>query len=170
MGNSAGVRRDFDTLEKRRFQAIRQFEQGRNQFEIARQVKVGRKTAARWVLQYRARGKPALQKAGRAGRKPRLNEKQHQQLSKLLLAGPERLGYETPLMTWPRVVHLIGQQFGVRYHEGPVWKLLVHPGWGPQRPMGRAGERNQERSNLGRRRARRPLKSVPGRAHAAFHR
>ena len=144
MGNPAGVRRDFDALEKRRFQAIRLFEQGRNQSEIARQVNVVRQTVGRWVQQYRAQGRRALRKAGRAGRKPRLNEKQRHQLKRLLLAGPERLGYETPLWTCPRVAHLIEQQFGVRYHEGHVWKILVRLGWSPQRPVGRARERNEE--------------------------
>src|SRR6266852_5634942 len=144
MGNPAGVRRDFDALENRRFQAIRLWERGQNQSEIARQLRVVRQTVARWVQQYRAQGRSALRKAGRAGRKPRLNEKQRQQLTKLLLAGPERLGYETPLWTCPRVAHLIEQQFGVRYHEGHVWKLLVRLGWSPQRPMGRARERSEE--------------------------
>jgi hypothetical protein len=46
MGNPVGVRRDFDALENRRFQAIRLFEQGRNQSVIARQVKVVRQTVA----------------------------------------------------------------------------------------------------------------------------
>src|SRR2546427_3858086 len=104
MGNPAGVRRDFDALEKRRFQAIRLWERGQNQSEIARQLRVGRQSVARWVQQYRAQGKSALRKAGRAGRKPRLSEKQRQQLEKLLVAGPERLGYETrcgPVPGWP---------------------------------------------------------------------
>jgi transposase len=144
MGNPAGVQRDFNALEKRRFQAIRLWERGRSQSEIARQLRVVRQTVARWVQQYRAQGKSALQKAGRAGRKPRLSEKQRQQLKKLLLAGPERLGYETPLWTCPRVAHLIEQEFGVRYHEGHVWKILVGLGWSPQRPTGRARERNEE--------------------------
>jgi transposase-like protein len=56
MGNPAGVRRDFDLLEKRRFRAIRLFEQGRNQSEIARRVKVVRQTVARWVQQFVPRG------------------------------------------------------------------------------------------------------------------
>ena len=144
MGNPAGVRRDFDALEKRRFQAIRLWERGQNQSEIARQLRVVRQSVARWVQQYRAQGRRALRKAGRAGRKPRLSQKQRHQLKKLLLAGPERLGYETPLWTCPRVAHLIEQQFGVRYHEGHVWKLLVRLGWSPQRPVGRARERDQE--------------------------
>ena len=144
MGNPAGVRRDFDALENRRFQAIRLWERGQNQSEIARQLCVVRQTVARWVQQYRAQGRSALRKAGRAGRKPRLSDQQRKQLTQLLLAGPERLGYETPLWTCPRVAHLIEQQFGVRYHEGHVWKLLVGLGWSPQRPMGRARERSEE--------------------------
>jgi transposase len=144
MGNPAGVPRDFEALEKRRFQAIQMFERGLSQSEIARQVRVGRQSVARWVHQYRAQGKSALRKAGRAGRKPRLSEQQRKQLEKLLVAGPERLGYETPLWTCPRVAHLIEQEFDVRYHEGHVWKVLVGLGWSPQRPEGRARERNEE--------------------------
>ncbi len=144
MGNPAGVRRDFEALEKRRFQAIRLFERGENQSAIARQVKVVRQTVARWVQQYRVQGKSALRKAGRAGRKPRLSQKQRQRLQVLLRQGPERLGYETPLWTCPRVAHLIEEEFGVGYHEGHVWKILIALGWSPQRPTGRARERNEE--------------------------
>src|SRR5438445_13015235 len=144
MGNPAGVRRDFDALEKRRFEAIRLFKRGENQSAIARQVRVVRQSVARWVQQYRAHGQSALRKAGRAGRKPLLSQKDRQRLQTLLRQGPERLGYETPLGTCPRVAHLIEQQFGVRYHEGHVWKLLVGLGWSPQRPMGRARERSEE--------------------------
>jgi transposase len=144
MGNPAGVRRDFDALEKRRFEAIRLFERGENQSAIARQVRVVRQSVARWVQQYRAHGQSALRKAGRAGRKPLLSQKDRQRLQTLLRQGPERLGYETPLWTCPRVAHLIQQEFGVRYHEGHVWKILVGLGWSPQRPTGRARERNEE--------------------------
>src|SRR2546428_12514152 len=144
MGTPAGVRRDFDALENRRFQGIRLWGGGRTQSEIARQLRGVRQAVARWVQQYRAQGRSALRKAGRAGRKPRLSDKQRQQLTKLLLAGPERLGYETPLWTCPRAAQLIEQQVGVRYHEGHVWKPLVRLGWSPQRPMGRARERSEE--------------------------
>ena len=144
MGNAAGVPRDFEALEKRRFQAIQMLQRGLSQAEIARQLRVVRQTVARWVHDYRTQGKSALRKAGRAGRMPRLSEKQRQQLEKHLVAGPERLGYETPLWTCPRVAHLIEQEFNVRYHEGHVWKILVGLGWSPQRPEGRARERNEE--------------------------
>ena len=143
MGNPAGVRRDFEALEKRRFQAIRLLDQGLNQSEVARRVKVARQTVVRWVAQYRERGKEGLRKAGRAGRKARLSVPQRERLEGLLRRGPEALGYQTPLWTCPRVAHLIEQEFGIRYHEGHVWKILVGLGWSPQRPTGRARERNE---------------------------
>ena len=85
-----------------------------------------------------------MKQAERAGRKPRLNGEDRKRLEKLLLRGPEAMGYETPLWTCPRVAHLIEQEFQIRYHEGHVWKLLVSLGWSPQRPTGRARERNEE--------------------------
>jgi transposase len=144
MGNPAGVPRDFEALEKRRFRAIQMLERGLSQSEIARRLRVVRQSVARWVQEYRAQGQSALRKAGRAGRMPRLSEKQRQQLEKLLVAGPQRIGYETPLWTCPRVADLIEREFQVRYHEGHVWKILVSLGWSPQRPEGRARERNAE--------------------------
>jgi transposase len=144
MGNAAGVRRDFEALEERRFQAIRLLKRGEKQSSIARQLKVVPQTVSRWAQQYRAEGRAGLKKAGRAGRKPRLSASDRQRLQRLLLKGPEQLGYETPLWTCPRVAHLVEKEFGVRYHEGHVWKVLVGLGWSPQRPEGRARERDEE--------------------------
>ncbi len=113
MGNPAGVRRDFDALEKRRFQAIRLLDDGWNQTDIAHRLNVSRSTVVRWVGQYRHEGREALRKAGRAGRKPRLDAAQSKRLEERLRQGPERLGYETPLWTCPRVADLIEREFGI---------------------------------------------------------
>jgi transposase len=88
-------------------------------------------------------GETALQKAGRAGRKPKLDAAQCQRLEELLARGPEALGYETPLWTCQRVAHLLEQEFAVDYHPGHVWKVLVQMGWSCQRPEGRARERSE---------------------------
>ena len=145
MGNPAGVRRDFEALEKRRMQAIRLLERNDlNQSEVARRVNVCRQTVSRWVDEFQTGGKEALKKADRAGRKPELTEADRQRLQELLLKGPERLGYETPLWTCVRVAHLIENEFGIEYHRGHVWKVLDDLGWSCQRPVGRARERNEE--------------------------
>ena len=124
MGNPAGVRRDFEALEKRRFEAMRLLEEGLSQSDAARRLKVARQTVARWVAQYREKGKKGLRKAGRAGRKPRLSPPERERLQRLLLRGPEGRGRERRLWTCPLVADLIEREFGIRYHEGHVWKIL----------------------------------------------
>jgi transposase len=145
MGNPAGVRRDFEALEKRRMEAIRLLEKSElNQSEVARRLRVCRQTVSRWVDEFKVGGKDALKKAGRAGRNPELTAADRERLQDLLVKGPEKLGYETPLWTCARVAHLIENEFGVEYHRGHVWKILDELGWSCQRPVGRARERNEE--------------------------
>jgi transposase len=144
MGNPRGVKRDFTELEQRRFEGLKLLRQGFNQSEVARRVRVCPQTVSRWAKAVSEDGARALRAAGRAGRKPLLDEKQRERLVARLLEGPEKLGYETPLWTCERVAHLIEQEFGVRYHAGHVWKLLRQLNWSPQRPAGRALERNEE--------------------------
>jgi len=66
-------------------------------------------------------------------------------LVELLLGGPERLGYETPLWTCQWVAHLIEKNFGVDYHPGHVWRILRQLNWTVQQPVGRALERDEAR-------------------------
>ena len=130
-------------MEKRRLGAIRWFGEELNNSEIGRRLRVCNQTVSRWRKQYRAGGKAALRKAGRAGRQRRLRATDEQRLVGLLRQGPERLGYETPLWTCDRVAHLIEDEFGVRYHAGHVWKILRQMNWSPQQPVGRALERDE---------------------------
>src|SRR5580658_6495314 len=151
MGNPAGVPRDFDALEQRRFQAIQLLERGQKQAEIARQLRVVPQTVSRWVHDYRTQGKSALRQAGRAGRKPRLSEKQRQQLEKHLVAGPERLGYETPLWTCPRVAPMIPQ--GLTFAVTKAMSVKVWLVWAGAHSDRRREHENamKSRSSIGRR-------------------
>jgi transposase len=144
MGNPRGVKRDFEVLERRRLEGLRLLEQGLNQSEVARCLKVCSQSVSRWAKTLQEKGVKGLKAAGRAGRLPLLTLEQRQQLEKQLLQGPEKLGYETPLWTCPRVADLIEREFGVSYHAGHVWKILRQLNWSPQRPRGRALERNEE--------------------------
>ena len=144
MGNPKGVRRDFEALERRRLRGVALLEQGLNESEVARRLKVSHTSVNRWARLLAQEGSQGLQQAGRAGRKPRLSAEDLQHLEQGLRKGPEALGYETPLWTLWRVRHLIEQEFGVRYHKGHVWKILRQLQWSCQRPEGRARERNEQ--------------------------
>ncbi len=78
----------------------------------------------------------------------------------------ERLGYETPLWACPRVADLIEREFGIHFHPGHVWKVLVSLGWSPQRPQVRALERNPEEIRIWKEQAWPALKKRPRRKAA----
>ena len=80
MGNPAGMKRDFDALELRRMQAHKLLRKGFNQSEVARRVKVCSQTVSRWNLAVSKQGEEALKKAGRAGRKPKLDQSERKRL------------------------------------------------------------------------------------------
>ena len=70
-----------------------------------------------------------------------------------------------------RVAHLIEQEFGVHYHKGHVWEILVALGWGPKRPEGRAWERNEEQIQHWKKKVWPALKkTTPRRAHFSLPR
>ncbi len=161
MGNPKGVKRDFKALEKRRFEAMRLLDQGHNQSETARRLKVARQTVSAWRRQYREQGAAGLRQAGRAGRKPLLDAAQRERLTSLLLEGPQAHGFPTPLWSCPRVARLIGDEFGVDYHEGHVWKILRALDWSPQRPVGKARERNEEQIRTWKRKTWTRIKKKP---------
>ena len=144
MGNPAGVKRNFEALEKRRMQAARLLKKGVHEAEVARRVGAHRQSVNRWAKQLEESGIDGLKKAGRAGRKPRLSEKNLENIREALKRGPEALGYETGLWTAWRVADLIERECGVQYHPGHVWKILKQIGWSCQRPTGRALERDEK--------------------------
>jgi transposase len=143
MGNPKGVKRDFDQLEKRRLVAAKLFEQGLSQAEVARQLDVSRESSRRWFNDWQSKGKGGLRKAGRAGRKPRLETAELEQLRQGLKRGAEALGYGTGLWTTWRVADLIARQTGKKFHPGHVWRILRSLGWSCQRPVGRATQRDE---------------------------
>src|SRR5215469_10856470 len=138
MGNPAGVRRNFEALERRRREAAELLRQGVRQAEVARRVGAHRQSVSRWAEQLKGGGLPALRQAGRAGRKARLRAEDLRRIERGLKRGPEALGYESALWTSERVAHLIEKECGVQYHAGHAWRILRQLGWSCQRPTGRA--------------------------------
>lgn len=100
MGNPAGVKRDFEGLEQRRFRAYGLLKQGQSEAEVARQVGVHRQSVNRWAQQIEKSGRGGLKKAGRAGRKPRLSEADLRKLEAKLKEGSQSVGYETNLWSY----------------------------------------------------------------------
>ena|SRR5918994_204162 len=166
MGNPAGVKRDFDALERRRFGALRLLKKGLSEAEVARQVGVHRQSVNRWAKQIGEQGPEGLKKAGRAGRKSRLSEAHLKRIESGLKRGPAALGYETNLWTLERVAELIERDCGVKYHPGHVGWLLGKLGWSCQRPVGRALQRDEPAIERWKKRSWPKLKKKPSKRGA----
>ena len=137
-------RRDFAGLEERRRKAGRLFAKGKTQADVSRELAVSRQSVSRWYADWQAGGNRALAAAGRAGRMPKLSERQLGQVVAVLGRGPLAHGYATDMWTLQRAAEVIEATTGVSYHPGHVWKILRQVGWSRQRPARRAVERNDE--------------------------
>ena len=136
-------KRDFDAMQKRRMRGANLLRRGFTQAQVAGKLGVSRQSVSRWAATMEAEGAVGLRKAGRAGRRPGLDEAQRRKLIKALEAGALLAGYGTDLWTLKRVGRLIEEQTGLRYSESGVWHVLANLGFSCQRPVGRALERDE---------------------------
>ena len=143
MGHPAGVKLDRLKLERRRMRAARLLQQGVSEAEVARLVGVHRQSVNRWAQRLAKAGRPALKRASRTGRPPQLSAMDRKRIEQGLKRGPEALGHRAGRWTAWRVADLIDRECGVKYSTVQAWRVLRSLGWSPQRPAGRALERNE---------------------------
>jgi len=149
-------------MERRRKRALVLHARGLSQTEIARKLDVKQPSVHRWLRAAQAGGPKALLAAGRAGRKPRLDDADLTRVRAALLQDPEKHGFSGALWTLPRVAKLIERLTGVKYHEGHVWKILRGVlGFSLQRPVKRAAQRNEAALNAFPSREWRAIKKKP---------
>jgi transposase len=131
-------------LQERRLRAAELFAIGVRQAEVARQLGVSRQSAHLWYKRWQTHGADGLRSQGPTGPTPRLSDSQLQQVEQALLKGAGANGFVGELWTLNRVAAVIERLTGVRHHPAWVWALLRHRlGWSVQRPVRRAGERDQ---------------------------
>lgn len=134
MPTQDAVQRDFSGMRERRLRAAELFAVGQmTQADISRELQISRQSVSRWYRRWQQSGVRSLQGAGRAGRKPRLNERQQKGLVVALQRGARAHGFGSDRWTLDRVSALITKFTGVVYHRGHVWKILRGIGWTLQR-------------------------------------
>lgn len=101
-------------------------------------------SVVRWAQDFRNGGAAALQPKPAPGRPPRLSQSQRRKLLRLLERGAGAAGYATQLWTLPRIANLIEKHFGIRYHPGHVWRVMMGLKWTWQKPERRATQRDEE--------------------------
>ena len=121
-------------LEQRRIQAGQLLLRGVRQSEVANRLHVSRETVRRWADKVGEGGLDALKNAPRLGRPAGLNAAQRQELALLLQQGAMAQGFASDGWSLTRVRQLIERQFGRRYSDVQVWRILGSLGWSHQQP------------------------------------
>jgi len=134
-----------EALERRRLRAISLLKTGLPPVEIAKVLKVDRRSVRRWKASFFNDGPEAVKARPTPGRPPKLTIHDKTKLEKQLLAGAKAAGFPTDLWTCPRVAQWIASHLGVRYHVDHIGRLLRSLGWSPQKPQRRAVERDESK-------------------------
>ena len=131
-------------LEERRRRVVAFLKQKLSLHEIARRIGCHASSVLRWRNALRSGGSDALKAKPAPGRPCKLTVAQKARLVPLLAQGAMSHGYRTELWTTLRIADLIQREFRVRYHRNHVGKLLHQLHWSPQKPEGRAMERDEK--------------------------
>ncbi len=157
-------------LEARRTTAVALLKQGHSYQTVARMVQSSISSLVRWMQSFRRKGKAGLKARPTPGRPPQMKLHQKLQLIALLKRGARAAGYSTEMWTTRRVAEQIHRHWGIAYHPGHVWKILIALGWSCQKPERRAIQRNPKQIRQWQQREwPRIKKSPPAARPSGFH-
>lgn len=123
------AKRSKDTNQSRRLLSLAAVLDGMNRTEAARIGGMDRQTLRDWVHRFNEAGPNGLLDAWASGRAPRLSPAQMVELATIVDAGPNR--EVDSVVRWRRIdlKRVIGERFGVDYHERYVGTLLKKIGF-----------------------------------------
>ena len=134
----------LDETVRRRVRAGRMLLAGKTPAQAAHAVGVARQTANTWKAVLDEGGIDALRAMPSRGRPARLDEQQLQALGRTLLDRPTDHGFGTELWTLKRIGALIERQYGVKFSQTHIWRILGGLGLSVQKPERRAIERDEQ--------------------------
>ncbi len=111
--------------------------------DIAEALGVSRPTVTRWLAAAAAGGPDSLHSRLHPGPAGKLLPGQRELIADFLWHGAEAYGFRGEVWTCARIAQVIEEEFGVRYHQGHVGKLLRELRWTPQVPIRRAIQRDE---------------------------
>lgn len=129
----------------RRAKAVLGYIAGRRVITLADELDVTRGSVNRWLQWYEADGLGGLVPKKPPGGTPRLSAGQQAELSAAVVAGPQSAGYNSGVWTGPMIGDWIWREFGVKYHNHHIPRLLHRLGFSVQRPRKRLARADLER-------------------------
>jgi transposase len=133
-------------LEAMRFRAIKAYQEGRGVLEIAEWLGLHWGSVSRWLTKWRRGGKKALQARKATGRPRKLICQEHGLIILRLVKRPAtKYGYEHPLWTCQRIVHVIRDELKLVVSIPTLWRALKKLNLSSQKPERRALEQDPKK-------------------------
>jgi len=130
--------------QRKRVKAARLLQSGKSPAQVALAVGVARQTVYTWKRVLGERGVDGLREMVDVGRPGQLGAADFKWLDAALREGAQAHGFGTELWTLKRVGALIKRQFGIKFSDVHVWRLLGSMGFSSQKPERRAIERDED--------------------------
>ena len=108
--------------------------EGRTSGEISKVLQASREKVSEWLKIYDRQGIHGLMEGQRTGRPSRLSDLQKILVCDILDSGPVAYGLTTGIWTSKLITEIIEWEFGIKYHDGHVRKLLQEFGFSVQTP------------------------------------
>lgn len=128
--------------QRKRVKAARMLQAGKPVAQVALAVGVARQTVYTWKRVLDESGVDGLRTMVDVGRPGQLCAADFKWLDAALRRGAQAHGFGTELWTLKRVGAVIHRQFGIKFSDVHVWRLLGSMGFSSQKPERRAMERN----------------------------
>ena len=123
--------------EWRRACAVLAYINGKRVLELVDTLGAARGSINQWLLWYDADGIDGLRSRKPPGAAHKLDERERSMLVGMIEAGPQAAGFSSGMWSGPIIGELIRREFGVRYHNHHVPRLLHQLGFSVQRPRKR---------------------------------
>jgi transposase len=111
-------------METRRLAAAKELLTGATQSQVARRYGVSRTTASRWHRSIVRQGFEGLRRRRATGRPSRLTADQVDGIRQMYFEGAAAHGFPTDRWTTGRLAIAIEKQFGIRYDQDHVGRLM----------------------------------------------
>jgi transposase len=111
-------------MEIRRLAAAKELLSGATQSQVARRYGVSRTTASRWHRSIVHKGVDGLRRRRATGRPSRLTADQVEGIRHMYLEGATAHGFANDRWTTGRLATAIERQFGIRYDQDHVGRLM----------------------------------------------
>lgn len=115
--------------ETRRMQAYDLAQTGWKQKDIAVALGVTKGAVSQWMKCVREGGREALRRHPAPGAVRRLSQAQMQHLPEFLGRGAMAYGYSDNMWTYHRIAVVIEREFGVRYVDQHIQRIVARLGW-----------------------------------------